>query len=581
MRFRNNSTLGLFIISFVLALLIAPTGALAVCNDQPDGPDCPCFDNTGAWNPTGAFIQDVAIQTVGAQTSCVADGGKPYYQMVLGATSEPLALFMSWVLSYCGPILDEREWWCSESISFWHRETPVPYSGGYRTCGWHCDWQVHGVGSLRTWYLTEQGLADGRGRWIPPEQVDYENFELGVTVPVPGAYVGIRQYDSTTDAWFGNGSHSLMINEMWVHEGLFGTVFQVEVTLLEGNSGARVKDTRHWDDILSLTPQGPDWIGSKKIYGFGVDLDSQGRPIYDASRLHSVVHPVVHTPSTMMVLQTNDPVWAYYGPYISRLREYAGVLRDRGGPKVTCSLPGLPINGIPDGRKIEWQFPQGLPGGVEIDIDLWGIHPLPIKGIVLKWQGDYHPKNYSVRFAREEQKYQNADIPDLGEVPVQTPSIVVPAKFPASQPGAEVRYVKLIFPNTFEKKAVLQELRFRYDQGPLVDTEDCPYDPAKDADDDGIVNDCDNCQMVKNPDQADSDEYGPDGVGDACDNCPTARNPNQYDGDNDGTGDACECCNNCIGDLNSDGWLSPFDVSALVSLLLPHKSSYYWVLCPQ
>lgn len=580
MRVRNNSTLGFLNIAFVLALLLTPTSALAVCNNEPDAPDCPCFNNTGAWNPTGPFIQDVAIQTVGSQTSCVTDGGKPYYQMVLGATSEPLALFMSWVLSYCGPILDGREWWCSESISFWHRETPLPYSGGYRTCGWHCDWQVHSVGSLKTWYVTEQGLVDGRGRWIASDQVDYQNFELGVTVPVPGSYVGIRSYDSTTDTWVSDGaSHSLMINEMWVHEDLFGTVFQVEITLLEGNSGAKVKDTRHWDDILSITTQGPDWIGSKKIYGFGVDLDSNGEPVYDASRVHTVVHPVIHVPSTMMVLQTNDPVWAYYNPYISRLREYAGILRTKGGPRVTCSVPELPIVGIPDGLKTEWHFPKGQQGGVEINIDLWGIHPLPIKGIVLKWHGAYHPKNYMVQFAREVQKYQNADIPDLGQVPVQTPSIVVPARFTTSESGTEVRYVKLIFPDTFEEEAVLQELRFRYDQGPMRDTADCPYDPQKDVDGDGISDDCDNCAKVPNSDQADTDEYGPDGVGDACDNCPTIRNPNQYDGDGDGIGDACECCNTCVGDLNSDGWVSPADVSAVVNMLLPYKSSYYWKPC--
>ena len=36
----------------------------------------------------------------------------------------------------------------------------------------------------------------------------------------------------------------------------------------------------------------------------------------------------------------------------------------------------------------------------------------------------------------------------------------------------------------------------------------------------------------------------------------------------------------CVGDMNGDGWLSPIDISALISKLLPHKSSYYWVQCP-
>ena len=49
------------------------------------------------------------------------------------------------------------------------------------------------------------------------------------------------------------------------------------------------------------------------------------------------------------------------------------------------------------------------------------------------------------------------------------------------------------------------------------------------------------------------------------------------------TGDACdeggiECL--CPGDLDGDGWLSPGDISSLVSELLPYASSYYWIECP-
>ena len=39
-------------------------------------------------------------------------------------------------------------------------------------------------------------------------------------------------------------------------------------------------------------------------------------------------------------------------------------------------------------------------------------------------------------------------------------------------------------------------------------------------------------------------------------------------------------CATCMGDLNGDGWLSPGDVSSLVSLLLPYQSSYYWTPAP-
>lgn len=89
---------------------------------------------------------------------------------------------------------------------------------------------------------------------------------------------------------------------------------------------------------------------------------------------------------------------------------------------------------------------------------------------------------------------------------------------------------------------------------------------AEDLDHDGVKNSDDNCLLVANPDQADSEpgskvcgqqvqsagQQGQtcqvvpkgDGVGDACDNCPKTRNPDQKDSDNDGVGDACDLCPN-------------------------------------
>ena len=75
-----------------------------------------------------------------------------------------------------------------------------------------------------------------------------------------------------------------------------------------------------------------------------------------------------------------------------------------------------------------------------------------------------------------------------------------------------------------------------------------------DRDGDGVLNGVDNCPLVANPEQTDTDN---DGVGDACDtpsnpdtdgdgvnnnvdNCPEVANPNQEDFDNDGIGDACD-----------------------------------------
>ncbi|KAL1501068.1 hypothetical protein ABEB36_006466 [Hypothenemus hampei] len=59
-----------------------------------------------------------------------------------------------------------------------------------------------------------------------------------------------------------------------------------------------------------------------------------------------------------------------------------------------------------------------------------------------------------------------------------------------------------------------------------------------DPDNDGITFD-DNCPLHQNTDQRDS-EREPDKVGDVCDNCPYVPNRDQSDIDHDGIGDACD-----------------------------------------
>ncbi len=67
-----------------------------------------------------------------------------------------------------------------------------------------------------------------------------------------------------------------------------------------------------------------------------------------------------------------------------------------------------------------------------------------------------------------------------------------------------------------------------------------------DADGDGIVDRDDNCPLVNNPGQENSDT---DEFGDSCDNCIHVDNPEQDDGDGDSVGDLCD---NCPDDYNPD-----------------------------
>lgn len=92
------------------------------------------------------------------------------------------------------------------------------------------------------------------------------------------------------------------------------------------------------------------------------------------------------------------------------------------------------------------------------------------------------------------------------------------------------------------------------------------FQDDEDDDNDGILDVDDNCPLIANANQLDTDN---DGLGDVCDddddndgildvedNCPLTPNPNQLDDDNDGLGNTCD------EDSDNDGVINDLDLCA-------------------
>jgi len=104
------------------------------------------------------------------------------------------------------------------------------------------------------------------------------------------------------------------------------------------------------------------------------------------------------------------------------------------------------------------------------------------------------------------------------------------------------------------------------------------YNPDQtDSDDDGFGDSCDNCVTLYNPDQADADN---DGFGDICDNCINAYNPDQIDSDGDDKGDACDCCLFVTGNVDCSENDQP-DISDITRLIDYLYISHWPLCCPE
>lgn len=86
----------------------------------------------------------------------------------------------------------------------------------------------------------------------------------------------------------------------------------------------------------------------------------------------------------------------------------------------------------------------------------------------------------------------------------------------------------------------------------------------------------DNCRLVPNKDQQNSDS---DSFGDACDNCPNVPNGDQKDTDSNGQGDACDQ------DIDGDGETRPAATEAAWRRESPRPclqvSPTFWTTAPR
>ncbi len=473
-------------VALALLPILSFSGAFAVdwgCH-YGDSPSCPGFVDGGAWNPSGAWIQDIAKATLGTEECCAAqvgdDGGKPFYQMVCGIDDPDAADFAALTFELWGcPYVDSantttgRMPWCSEAVCYWHHKAGMPYSQGYRNSDWFLSWLHIGTGGMINYYKTEESLS-ARGRWVDYSELDYENFWPGWNAPCPGAYVPIRGWDGT-EFKGANTAHSMMIDEMTVHVMPSGRVARVEVSFLEGNAGNRVKNSRVACDVRSYTPDGDSDFGNyggwpRKIMGFGVDLDASGRPVYDTARLHWVDETVLagevwHHDSTAK--RFVDPYWDRLRPELVRYALQYG----RKGPVVRSSSPMVQASAIPDGAEQRWRFPAGLdarePKGVEVEIDLLAAYPVQAKGLCLHWRAGVLPKGYRVQWAAADKSYGVIEVPVLATPKFEgreTMSLPVPVRLAKPGAGPKLRYLKFSFPKgTFKQEAELAELDFIFD----------------------------------------------------------------------------------------------------------------------
>lgn len=462
---------------FSLAALV-PSGALAHCIIS-DLPDCTCDNTGGAWPVTSApgNLLNVARETSGTiitttKTSCARHRGQPYWQVQQRRRTQSDAhlvahFFPDYVEDF------PAEPWCTEAIAYWHLEAELPYSIGYSTVtnpgarNHHPSPRVRSTEELRLWYKEEERLRveDGlatRGRWIDGGELDYDNFEPGVNGPCPGAYQqqeGQVFFGDLPD-WAGPGvAHSQVVDSMIVYRlaGAGGAVQRVDVRVIEGNVGldsipdtlgvdflrSRVKNTKWYQDVIDYTVLGDSLTSGRKIRGWGVDLGATGGPLYDASRIRTVVTNLILGYPAPEPPDTSDSA------IINQFRVYHS--QTQGSVTASTNSSGVQTGGTIAHPGNHWLIAAG-PHPVDpvyIDIDLLANHPFRVRGVEIDWKDGKFPDQFQVWWAAQNGPIFTKTVTKAtGALPPPTGlDFAVPVAF-APDSGYVVRHARLCFANT-------------------------------------------------------------------------------------------------------------------------------------
>ena len=155
---------------------VAPAGLEEVCfelmvttTDHSDTPIDACYRHTGAYNPLGDLLH-VGALLEDTYEACGSDMGKAYWQTVIGGVTSLDPFFWSCL----DPFIDPPQAWCSEFVSYVHRQAGVPYSHGYTDNAWGDDWKITVRWGLRS-----------RGHCVSCDIDPTDETVLVVSIPCP------------------------------------------------------------------------------------------------------------------------------------------------------------------------------------------------------------------------------------------------------------------------------------------------------------------------------------------------------------------------------------------------------------